>query len=342
MVCPGLGEVGSGFMGEATMDVDMLASQVVPYITAAVGAYGAAVLTRIEDTAADQTVRVGQRLLRRLLGSRAGRPGIEQAVTALATSGGDRDFQIALRAQIKLALRQDPELAAQLAALMPHTPTVSSSGARSAAVGGDNSGQISTGDGAANIQGATTHVTGDRAEVFIGSRIAKWKILFLPFGFIIKVTKNIGSAAVAHPVAAAVAGAVLVAGGVSGGLALAKPRSSAESLPRSFNGSWSGDVLQYNTDQDYPAILKFYSAPVGSPVGTSDYPTLGCSGKFRLTEVTPTKILVMEYITNNPRNTCVLTDIISLQLNADGTLTYRYLPNGSNSVVEGQGTLRHS
>lgn len=34
-----------------------------PYLTAAAGAYGAAVLTRVEDVAADATVSVGRRIL---------------------------------------------------------------------------------------------------------------------------------------------------------------------------------------------------------------------------------------------------------------------------------------
>jgi thioredoxin-like negative regulator of GroEL len=131
------------------VDVDVVAGQVVPYVGAAVAVYGAGVLTRAEDAAADGTVRLGQRLLAGLLGRVAHRGRIEQAVTDLAGSPSDPDFRIALLAQVKLALRQDEALAVELAALLPPAPAA---GERSVAVGGDNHGILSTGDGATNVR----------------------------------------------------------------------------------------------------------------------------------------------------------------------------------------------
>jgi hypothetical protein len=43
---------------------------VTPYVSAAVGAYGGAVLAKVQDEAADATVSLGRRLLRKIFGSR--------------------------------------------------------------------------------------------------------------------------------------------------------------------------------------------------------------------------------------------------------------------------------
>lgn len=52
------------------VDAAALATQVVPYVVTAVGAYGAAVASRVEEASADATVRVGGRVLRKIFGRR--------------------------------------------------------------------------------------------------------------------------------------------------------------------------------------------------------------------------------------------------------------------------------
>jgi hypothetical protein len=211
------------------MDLETLANQAMPYITAAVRSYGATVLTRAEDTSAGATVNAGQRLIHSLLTSRAGRPGIEQAVTALAAHPDDSDFAAALRAQMKLALRNDEKLAGIVESLLPSRP---STGQRSLVMGGGNRGQISFGDNSPNV------------------KVTKRKFLFLPFGLIIRLTK---SAASAHPVATAVC-SVLVVSAVAGTVVL--PNLSANAHPSSgtnlitdpgaeqaVSGSGGGQVL---------------------------------------------------------------------------------------------------
>ena len=47
-----------------------LAAEMAPYVSAAVGAYGGAVLVKVRDEAADATVGLGRRLLQRVFGSR--------------------------------------------------------------------------------------------------------------------------------------------------------------------------------------------------------------------------------------------------------------------------------
>jgi hypothetical protein len=51
-------------------DVQSLAAEMMPYASAAVAAYGGAVLAKVRDDAADATVGLGRRLLQRVFGSR--------------------------------------------------------------------------------------------------------------------------------------------------------------------------------------------------------------------------------------------------------------------------------
>jgi hypothetical protein len=95
-------------------DVVALAATAAPYLANAVHAYGANVLERLQEAAADATVGVGGRLLQRLLG-RDGSPAIEGAVVELAEDTTDEDRLAALRLQIRKALAADPGLARAVA-----------------------------------------------------------------------------------------------------------------------------------------------------------------------------------------------------------------------------------
>jgi hypothetical protein len=131
-------------------EVESLVGQAVPAIAAAVGAYGAGVLTQTEDAAAEATVRLGQRILARILHRAAQRPALEGAVVDLAENTGDADALAALRLQVRKALIQEPELLRELTGIVPSArsapATATASGPRSVAVAGDNSGPITTGD----------------------------------------------------------------------------------------------------------------------------------------------------------------------------------------------------
>ncbi|MDT0454169.1 hypothetical protein RM550_00255 [Streptomyces sp. DSM 41527] len=133
-------------------DINSLVGQIVPAVGAAVGAYGVSVLSRAEDQAADATVRLGQRLLDRILRRTPDRAPIETAVTDLAAAAGDPDALAALRLRLRSVLGQDPSLVAELAALLPAPPAARADGARGVAVSGNVSGIVSTGDAAINIQ----------------------------------------------------------------------------------------------------------------------------------------------------------------------------------------------
>lgn len=140
------------------MDAGLLEAVMGP-IWAALGAIGHKALSEVEDEAADETVRVGRRLLGRLR-RRGGsgdpaRPQLEAAAADLASAPADEDFRSALRGQVKKALSgtdglADETLATDLKQILQDAGVrVSAEGAGSVAVG-RNEGIISTGDKARN------------------------------------------------------------------------------------------------------------------------------------------------------------------------------------------------
>ncbi|MFK4221555.1 hypothetical protein [Streptomyces sp. NPDC019890] len=138
------------------LEIDALLDQIVPAAEAAVAAYGVSVLTRAQDETAGATVRLGQRLLARILNRGADADPVRVSVTSLADAdaGADRDMLALRRAELRIALREalrdSPGLADELSALLPERPVVQADGERSVALAGNNSGIISTGDGAKN------------------------------------------------------------------------------------------------------------------------------------------------------------------------------------------------
>jgi hypothetical protein len=130
----------------AVPEVDVILSQIVPAIGAAVGAYGTGILTRAEAAAADATVSLGHRILAKILHRTPQRAPLEAAVTDLAADRQDPDAVAALRLQLRKILTQDPQLMAELAAMLPSARQASAAGDRSVAIAGDNRAAISTGD----------------------------------------------------------------------------------------------------------------------------------------------------------------------------------------------------
>ena len=123
-----------------------LAGEVSPYVTAAVAAYGAAVLAQARDQAAEATVGLGRRVLQRIFGIRP--PGDVPVVIAdLAADPGDADLQAALRVEIRRVLAADLWLAAEVREMLAGAAVVavSASGDRSVAAQ-SISGVASTGD----------------------------------------------------------------------------------------------------------------------------------------------------------------------------------------------------
>ncbi|WP_405882487.1 hypothetical protein OG747_30065 [Streptomyces sp. NBC_01384] len=120
-------------------------------MTAAVSAYGAAVLTRAEGAAADVTVGLGQRILQAVWRRRgeAGRAELERVVDEAADEQDDTYTAAVLSRLLKHALQDDPELRKELAAMLPipaaGTVNITASGERSIAA--QRIGTAITGDG---------------------------------------------------------------------------------------------------------------------------------------------------------------------------------------------------
>lgn len=131
------------------MDVDVtsVAGAVVPFVTAAVGAYGAGVVNRIQDVAADATVGVGGQLLRRLLGRPESAPALTAAVTDLAVDPSDQERLAALQQRIVEILRADEQARNDVVGMLQAAkPNVTASGTRSVAAGTISGGIVVTGD----------------------------------------------------------------------------------------------------------------------------------------------------------------------------------------------------
>ncbi|GAA2551622.1 hypothetical protein GCM10010435_22260 [Winogradskya consettensis] len=131
------------------MDVDsaQVAAAVMPYVTA----YGVTTLDKfreaVVDRTSDATVALGSRLVDLILGRAGSRQAIEGAIADVAA--GEEDSEAALRLQIRKALAADPDLARDVAALLPAGAVhIEASGTRSIAIG-TNTGIANTGDGAA-------------------------------------------------------------------------------------------------------------------------------------------------------------------------------------------------
>jgi hypothetical protein len=125
-----------------------LVDEALAALAAAIGTYGREVFDRVGEAAGDATAGLGLKLLGRIKHGK--HPALEQAVTDAAENPGDEDFTVALRAQLKKALGNDGELAADLERLVRAAgPAVTAVGERSVAVG-HNAGIVSTGDHTTN------------------------------------------------------------------------------------------------------------------------------------------------------------------------------------------------
>lgn len=132
-------------------EIVQLVGQAGPAVTAAVGAYGAAVLTRAQDAAADATVGLGQRILQLVWRRRdeAGRAELERVVGEAADEQDDAYSTAVLSRLLRQALQDDPALREELAAVLPApasgTVNVTASGER--AIAAHHIGTAITGDG---------------------------------------------------------------------------------------------------------------------------------------------------------------------------------------------------
>jgi hypothetical protein len=106
--------------GEAAV----LVADATPYVTAAIAAYGGAVLAKVRDDAADATVGVGRRLLQRIFGHQAEAEPLPQPLAALAADLGDADALGMLRWTIRQALEADAMMLTEVRSILASAPGV--------------------------------------------------------------------------------------------------------------------------------------------------------------------------------------------------------------------------
>ncbi|KOV74986.1 hypothetical protein ADL01_17510 [Streptomyces sp. NRRL WC-3618] len=120
-----------------------------PAVTAAVGAYGVAVLTRAQDAAAEATVGLGQRILQLVWRRRdeEGRTELERVVGEAADEQDDAYSAAVLGRLLRRALQDDPGLREELSAMVPTPAAVTITAAGERSIAAQHIGTAITGDG---------------------------------------------------------------------------------------------------------------------------------------------------------------------------------------------------
>jgi hypothetical protein len=99
-------------------EVSTLVADATPYVTAAVGAYGGAVLAKVRDDAADATVGVGRRLLQRVFGHETAEEPLPEPLAALAADPGDADALGMMRWAMRQALEADAAMLEEVKSML--------------------------------------------------------------------------------------------------------------------------------------------------------------------------------------------------------------------------------
>jgi hypothetical protein len=115
-----------------TGEIATLVSDATPYLTAALTAYGTAVLTKVRDDAADATASVGRRLLQRVFGHGNDGEPVPGLLAAAVSAPDDIDTLGALRLLIRRELEADAKMLDDVRAILAsaqttvHAPTIHS------------------------------------------------------------------------------------------------------------------------------------------------------------------------------------------------------------------------
>jgi hypothetical protein len=95
-------------------EIAQVAAEIVPYVTTALGAYGGAVLAKVEDGAADATAGFGRRLLQRIFGRQKDGEPLPPVLTKVIANPGDPDYLGTLRVAIRDVLENDARMLAEV------------------------------------------------------------------------------------------------------------------------------------------------------------------------------------------------------------------------------------
>ena len=103
-------------------EIATLVTDATPYVTAAVSAYGGAVLAKTQDKAADATVGVGVRFLQRVFGRKKDGDPIPDALAVVVADPRDPDALGALRLALRAALAKDAAMLAEVRSILAEAP----------------------------------------------------------------------------------------------------------------------------------------------------------------------------------------------------------------------------
>jgi hypothetical protein len=106
-------------------DVTSLAAEIMPYMSAACGTYGRAVLAKAQDDIASATVQLGHRLPRKAFGRLGEWEPLPRPLADLAADTGDPDALAAVQLAVRKALAANPVLAGEVRSMLVGAPGVS-------------------------------------------------------------------------------------------------------------------------------------------------------------------------------------------------------------------------
>jgi hypothetical protein len=113
-------------------EIAQLATEMVPYLSTALSAYGGTVLAKVQDDAADATVGFGRRLLQRVFGWRKDGEPLPPVLEKVVANPGDPDYLGALRATIRDALEKDAQMLAEVREILAQAGSAVTAGPQSA------------------------------------------------------------------------------------------------------------------------------------------------------------------------------------------------------------------
>jgi hypothetical protein len=91
-------------------------------------------------------------------------------------------------------------------------------------------------------------------------------------------------------------------------------------IPAVYFGTWKGTVSQLFVD--FPVVLTIHSGRGGTIVGSSLYPSSGCSGELTLLDAKSTSVVLFEQITSNS-GLCTPNATITLRFNTDKSIAFQ-------------------
>ena len=113
-------------------EIAQVVAEMAPYATAALSAYGGAVLAKVQDDAADATVSSGRRLLQRVFGRKRDGEPVPSVLAKVLANPGDADYLGALRSTIRDELTNDRQMLADVLQILAQAEPVMAVGSQEA------------------------------------------------------------------------------------------------------------------------------------------------------------------------------------------------------------------